>query len=212
MTWNIAEKNSGGVSVTPEFQLRLCLSNSRISTLENIMKLKLLTSTTALALVSLFATTSLSAADEKEAARPSREEMMKRFDANGDGKLDQAEREAMRAAAPDRQRGPRGESADRPARGERGPGGPGGRGGDRMKQFDTDGDGKLNESERAAAEVAMRAEIQSNPRAMARIDTDKDGKISDAEWAAGRQAMGDQRGQRGPRGAGGEGRGKAKSN
>lgn len=191
------------------------------------MKLKLFTTTAALALFGLASTSALFAADEPNGERPSREEMIKRFDANNDGKLDQDERAAMRAAAPDRPAaaqadrsgGGRGERAERGGqRGERGQGGPGGQrgpggpgGADRLKQFDTDGDGKLSESERAAADSSMRATISSNPRAMERIDTDGDGKISDTEWAAGRKAMEDQRGgQRGPRG--GQGGGRERSN
>lgn len=186
------------------------------------MKLKLLSTAATLALFGLVSTSTLSAADEPAGERPSREEMIKRFDTNKDGKLDQDERAAMRAAAPDRPAGAREERAG--PGGQRGPGGPGGPGGqrgpggpggaDRMKKFDTDGDGKLNETERAAAETAMRAEISSNPRAMARVDTDGDGKVSDTEWAAARKAMEGQRGgQRGPRGAGGgQGKGRERSN
>jgi hypothetical protein len=175
------------------------------------MKFKLIPSTAALALIGLVSPSALSAADDAPAARPSREEMMKRFDANQDGKLDQTEREAMRAAAMDRAGGPRGERDGQ--RGPEGRGGPGGPGGNRMKEFDTDGDGKISATERTAAESAMRANISSNPRAMARIDTDKDGKISDTEWAAAREAMGD----RGPRGPGpgpgaGKGKGRPESN
>jgi len=194
------------------------------------MKIKLFSTTAAIALIGLVCTSSLLAADELTNQRPSREEMMKRFDVNNDGKLDQSERTTMRAAAADRPSGQRGERTERGGRGERGEraerggrggpggergaGGPAGRGGpggpDRMAQFDQDGDGKLNETERAAAGTAMRANMASNPRAMARVDTDGDGKVSDAEWTVAQKVLGHQRGPRGPGGPGGGGKGKGK--
>jgi len=189
------------------------------------MKFKLFSTTVAIALIGLVYTASLSAADEPANQRPNREEMMKRFDANNDGKLDQSERTAMREAAADRSGGPRGERTERGGRGgpggERGAGGPADRGGpggpggaDRMAQFDQDGDGKLNETERAAAATAMRANLASNPRALARVDTDGDGKVSDAEWTVAQKALGNQRGPRGGGGPGpgGTGKGKGQSN
>jgi hypothetical protein len=68
---------------------------------------------------------------------PNREELMKQYDKNGDGELDESEREAMRTALTARFGGQ-------------------GRGGQRMdreemlKRFDKNGDGELDESERAA--------------------------------------------------------------
>ena len=64
-----------------------------------------------------------------------REEMTKKFDKDGDGKLNDEEREAAR-----KEFGGRG----------RGPGGAGGRE-EFMKKFDKDGDGKLSDEEREAA-------------------------------------------------------------
>lgn len=88
-------------------------------------------------------------------------EQLKQFDKNGDGTLDEAERKAVREwidahrkkggeeAQGRRRRGGEG-TPPRPERGQRG--------GDArariLKQFDTNGDGKLDESERAAAEKA----------------------------------------------------------
>jgi HlyD family secretion protein len=67
-----------------------------------------------------------------------REEMMKRFDKNSDGKLDDSEREAMQASFG----------------GQGGPGGQGRSGGfnreEMVKRFDKNGDGKLDDEERAA--------------------------------------------------------------
>ena len=78
------------------------------------------------------------APDEKPDRAARREAMLKKFDANGDGKLDAEEREKMRAEM----------------------GAKGGRGPERMKKllekFDKDGDGKLSEDERAALREAMK--------------------------------------------------------
>lgn len=155
------------------------------------MKTKLLSPAGALVvcgclLAPLFASAEDTAPGPRGEGRPSREEVMKQFDANGDGKLDQAERQTMRAAME--------------ARREKGPGGP-------MREraverFDKDGDGILNDAERAEADAALRAEIVNRPHAMERVDTDKDGKISDAEWAAARAAMRDRAGGPGPKGPG----------
>ena len=87
-----------------------------------------------------------------------RKEREKQFDKDGDGKLNDEERAAMMAA--------------RPGRG--GPGGPGGIGANRpgpdspqfqemIKRFDKDGDGKLNDEERAAMREARRAAPPARP-------------------------------------------------
>ncbi|HOK77805.1 MAG TPA: hypothetical protein PLW35_08800, partial [Verrucomicrobiota bacterium] len=78
--------------------------------------------------------------------RFNREEMLKEFDKNGDGELDESEREAMRTAL----------AARFAAMG--GPGGPGFNREEMMKRFDTNGDGELDETERAAMREAMRAQ------------------------------------------------------
>ena len=51
-----------------------------------------------------------------------------------------------------------------------------------IKEFDKDGDGKLNEDERAAAKAAHEKKM------LEKFDTDKDGKLSDDEKAAARAA------------------------
>ena len=70
-------------------------------------------------------------------------EILKRFDKDGDGKLNEQERQAAKQAM-----------AERGGR----PGQPGGGDGklreEILKRFDKDGDGKLNEAERAAAKKA----------------------------------------------------------
>jgi len=80
-------------------------------------------------------------------------EIVKQYDKNGDGELDETEREAMRAAMTARfgGQGP----------GGAGPGGAGPGGGMRMnreemlKRFDKDGDGQLDDAERGAMREAM---------------------------------------------------------
>ena len=69
--------------------------------------------------------------------------------------------------------------ADRPD--EAGPRGP------LLNKLDLNHDGKIDETERAAAEQQMRAKLAENPRMLARIDTDQDGKVSDAEWTAAKE-------------------------
>ena len=49
------------------------------------------------------------------------------------------------------------------------------------KEFDKDGDGKLNEEEAAAYAAARKAARQAQ---LEKYDTDKDGKLSDEEKAA----------------------------
>lgn len=90
----------------------------------------------------------------KGAGQGMREEMRKRFDQNGDGKLAPQELAAARQAMQAR-------GKDRPANG-----GPGkGDGANRdavLKRFDKDGDGKLNDQERAAARKAMEERRNKN--------------------------------------------------
>ncbi len=82
----------------------------------------------------------LAAQEKKEEKKGPRQggryqEILKKFDANKDGKLDEKERAAARESMG-------GEFAKRRA--------------EIIKKFDKDGDGKLNEEERAAAIKAMR--------------------------------------------------------
>ncbi|MEQ9065346.1 MAG: EF-hand domain-containing protein, partial [Gimesia chilikensis] len=80
--------------------------------------------------MAVFSWSSATQAEEgKKGQRPNREEILKKFDKDGDGKLNEEERSAARAA-----------------RGEKG-----GQGFNReefMKKFDKNGDGKLDENER----------------------------------------------------------------
>lgn len=174
------------------------------------MKRTLLKTLAALATLPLLTAASLQAADADKPARPNREEIMKQFDANGDGQLDQAERQAVRehmqAMRPAGAGGGRGQGGG-PGQREGRPGG--GRG---LAQFDTDGDGQLNAAEREAAAATMREHVVNNPRAMERFDLDGDGALSDDEWNKARDEVGERmgggRGGRGPGGGQGGPRGK----
>jgi Ca2+-binding EF-hand superfamily protein len=70
---------------------------------------------------------------------PARAELLQKFDKNGDGKLDDSERAAMRAAVKERQAKLEQKKAQL------------------LKEFDKNGDGKLEPSERAAARSAVKA-------------------------------------------------------
>jgi Ca2+-binding EF-hand superfamily protein len=89
-------------------------------------------------------------------------ELLKEFDKDGDGKLGDDERTALREAMKTR-----GEAR-------------------MLKEFDTDGDGKISDAEREAAKA--RGE-EMRKKAMERFDADKDGKLSDDERAAMRKEM-----------------------
>ena len=115
--------------------------------------------------------------------RPSREELLKKFDKDGDGKLGKEEQAALRA-----------EFAKNRGQGGRPP-----KGGDRkppaqlLEKFDKDGDGELSEEERGA----MREEFaKRRAEAMKKFDKDGDGKLNEEERAALRKEMG-QRGRPG---------------
>jgi|ETNmetMinimDraft_25_1059894.scaffolds.fasta_scaffold08031_1 Ca2+-binding EF-hand superfamily protein len=109
--------------------------------------------------------------------RPCKEEMLKKFDKDGDGKLNKEEHMALREAMPKR-RGGKG----RPSKEEI------------LKKFDADGDGKLNEEERAAAREARKKHFEEE--ALKRFDKDGDGELSEEERAAAREAAKKRRGGR----------------
>lgn len=101
--------------------------------------------------------------EEGKAAREARQKkMLEKYDADKDGKLNDEERKKMEAENP-----------------RRGPGGPGGRGwqpdAETIKKYDKDGDGKLNEEETKALREARQKEM------LEKYDADKDGQLSDEE-------------------------------
>lgn len=103
-------------------------------------------------------------------------EILEKFDKDGDGKLNEEERKAARAA--------RGEMD-------------GARKKEMLKKFDTDGDGKLSDEEK----TAMREEMKK--KMLERFDKDGDGELNEEERAEMRKSM-PQRpgGPKGPKGKG----------
>lgn len=116
-----------------------------------------------------------------ERQRPSREEILNRYDTDGDGALSETERQAMHEDRDGRRGGP---PPDMPPREEL------------ISQFDTDGDGKLNEAERSAMRASMekqheerRAEREARRQErMERFDADGDGTLNEDERQAMREA------------------------
>lgn len=98
-------------------------------------------------------------------------EVLKQFDKDGDGKLNDQEREAMMTA--------------RKAMGEK-------MRLAREKEFDKDGDGKLSEQERAAMMAAMQQRHPQMKEMIKRFDKDGDGKLNAEE----KKAMMDERARR----------------
>ena len=63
-----------------------------------------------------------------------------------------------------------------------------------IQQFDTDGDGQLNEQEKAAAKEAMQQRRETaKAKRLERFDTDGDGELSKEERKAAREAMAQKR-------------------
>ncbi|MBK7404592.1 MAG: EF-hand domain-containing protein [Phycisphaerales bacterium] len=105
----------------------------------------------------------------KEAWEKMRAEAVKRFDKDGDGKLDDEERAAMRAEFEKR-------------------------GGEvrqlMVRRFDADGDGQLNEQEMDVARKEIReVRQQIRDRIVPEYDLDGDGELSDSEREAARPAF-----------------------
>ncbi len=145
-----------------------------------------------------------SAAEESSAAPapaasfgPRHAEMLKKFDQNKDGQLDETERAAMRELRretrhPGRpalgaRRGP--DQGPRP--GLRRMEDPAFRRGYILGKFDANGDGKLDKTEKAAVKVAaenrLRVGMERQLQRLRSVDADNDGKISDAEWTAAKE-------------------------
>ena len=86
-------------------------------------------------------------------------EFLEKFDVNGDGKIDEEERQAIKDA--------------REARHE-----------DWIAQWDTDGDGRLSLAEREAAKAALRAKIEEKRNERFAEVAGEDGVIDTEEFAA----------------------------
>ena len=122
------------------------------------------------------------AADHATEMARRREELIRRFDKNGDGKLDEEEKAAAKEAL-------------RMEGGGRGPGGPDGekRRTELLKRFDKNGDGKLDDEERAEMEKARQL-IQRNggmdrfrQEILKRFDKNGDGVLDESERAEARK-------------------------
>ncbi len=111
--------------------------------------------------------------EKKKPGFPSGEEILKKFDADGDGQLSEEERKKVREEMASRRSGLPPLLA---------------------KQFDKDGDGKLSEEERDAfrKEMAIKGR-KLPPHLMQRFDKDGDGTLSEEERAGARQAWEDRK-------------------
>ena len=94
--------------------------------------------------------------------RPSRQEVMKKFDKDGDGKLNQEEKAELRKKMAERGAGRRIPPLV-------------------LEKFDKDGDGKLSEDERATARKAMEAR---RAEMIEKFDKDGDGQVNNQERKA----------------------------
>jgi hypothetical protein len=123
--------------------------------------------------------------------------MIKRFDKNNDGKIDETERAVIREYQMEKRRegdrawrGPEGRKKG-PKPGPKGMQDPAFRRGFLLGKFDVNNDGKLDDTEKAAireaADKRARAGVEKNLQRLRAIDADNDGKINDTEWAAARE-------------------------
>lgn len=95
--------------------------------------------------------------------RPSREEIIKEFDKDGDGKLNDEEKAELRKKMTERSGGSRKLPPFL------------------IKKFDKDGDGQLNDEEKAEARKAMEARRKEM---IEKFDEDGDGKLNEEERQA----------------------------
>ena len=116
-------------------------------------------------------------------------DIVKRFDRNGDGRLDETEKVAAKETMA--REGRPGQANRRPQNPQ-----PGGMR-ERLAEFDRNSDGRLDETERTQMQTTMLARIEQNPAAMRRFDADGDGKLNETERAAARTEMGNRMAQPG---------------
>lgn len=98
------------------------------------------------------------------------QELVRRFDKDGDGKLSEDEKAAARAEMRT-ENGPRKENRKK-----------------LLKRFDKDGDGKLSEEEKAEAKKAADKFNENRAELIKRFDKDGDGVLNDEERAAAKKA------------------------
>ena len=106
-----------------------------------------------------------------------RQEIIKRYDQNGDGKLDEAEKAAAHAEI---------RRAGGAGAGQFGPTGRWRK--ELVKRFDKDADGMLNEAERAEAMKAVARFQARRTEIIKRFDKDGDGVLNEAERAEAKKA------------------------
>ncbi|MBC8039603.1 MAG: EF-hand domain-containing protein [Opitutaceae bacterium] len=121
----------------------------------------------------------LPAAAETEPVSEHDAAIIKRYDTNKDGKLDEGEIAAVKEQMLMVDQEKRGEKIEKLKE----------RQAEWLKEFDQDGDGKLNEAEKKTMETTLRARMAKNPHMMKRLDTDGDGKLSDLEWGTAREKL-----------------------
>ncbi|MDD4869996.1 MAG: EF-hand domain-containing protein [Kiritimatiellae bacterium] len=100
------------------------------------------------------------------------EEILKKFDKDGDGKLNDEEKAAAKAAM-------EAKKAEREKK--------------MLAEFDKDGDGKLSDEEKAARDKKME---ENKKKMLEKFDTDKDGKLSDEEKTEMKKWMKEHRGEK----------------
>lgn len=116
--------------------------------------------------------------DKSGMNHPKRQELLKKYDKNGDGRIDDNEladaRAEMRKSGSD-------ESTTRMERQKK-----------LLKEFDKNGDGKLDEAERAQADKAIQNFREKSEKRRAeivkRFDKDGDGELNEAERAEAEKA------------------------
>ena len=116
---------------------------------------------------------------EEPAEHPGDAEIIKRYDTNKDGRLDEAEVAAVKQTTLMSGQEEKMEKRERMMERQK----------EWLEEFDQNKDGKLDESEKATMEAMVRARVEKRPKLLKRIDTDGDSKLSDAEWAAGREKI-----------------------
>jgi hypothetical protein len=109
-----------------------------------------------------------SSAESKPMNEQRQAELLKRFDKNGDGKLDEAEK----TAAKDYNREQHNERANKAGQNLRKKA---------VAKYDKNGDGKLDDAERA--------EIINDPKVIKRFDKNNDGKLDESEKEAAREGF-----------------------
>jgi hypothetical protein len=106
---------------------------------------------------------------------PMHDEIIKKFDKDGDGKLSDEEKAAAKAAWEK----------------------------EMLEKYDKDKDGKLSDEEKEAMKAARKAEMEK--RMLEKFDKDKDGKLSDEEKAEMKKIMEEHKGRHGEKKEGDKG-------